>query len=114
MATPQELQQFSLLSSLRDTLDDNHSKNILLLKDSIRLVRVNTTSNDEEDFLLVTDLNDEEIQDIVTPIVEAERENPQDDVHFYDNEGLFWALKENYSRSLIILYTLDGIDTLTI
>lgn len=114
MATPQELQQFSLLSSLRDTLDDNHSKNILLLKDSIRLVRVNTTSNDEEDFLLVTDLNDEEIQDIVTPIVEAERENPQDDVHFYDNEGLVWALKDHYPNNLIIQYTIDNLDLLTI
>jgi len=114
MATPQELQQFSLLSSLRDTLDDNHSKNILLLKDSIRLVRVNTTSNDEEDFLLVTDLNDEEIQDIVTPIVEAERGNPQDDVHFYDNEGLVWALKDHYPNNLIIHYTNDSLDSLTI
>jgi hypothetical protein len=75
---------------------------------------VSTTSCEEEDFLLLTDLTDDEIQDIITPIVEAERENPDDEVHFYDNEGLFWALKENYSRSLIILYTLDGIDTLTI
>jgi hypothetical protein len=99
---------------MKNLTENKPTKQILILKESVRLVRVSTTSCEEEDFLLLTDLTDDEIQDIVTPIVESERENPQDDVHFYDNEGLFWALKENYSRSLIILYTLDGIDTLTI
>ena len=99
---------------MKNLTENKPTKQILILKESVRLVRVSTTSNDEEDFLLLTDLNDDEIQDIINPIVEAERENPEDEVYFYDNEGLFWALKENYSRSLIILYTLDGIDTLTI
>jgi hypothetical protein len=97
MATPQELQNFTIFNM-----------------DSLRLVRVSTTSSDEEDFLLVTDLLDDEIQDIVTPIVEAERENPQDDVHFYDNEGLVWALKDHYPNNLIIQYTIDNLDLLTI
>lgn len=99
---------------MKNLTENKPTKQILILKESVRLVRVSTTSNDEEDFLLLTDLTDDEIQDIINPIVEAERENPEDEVYFYDNEGLFWALKENYSRSLIILYTLDGIDTLTI
>lgn len=99
---------------MKNLTENKPTKQILILKESVRLVRVSTTSNDEEDFLLLTDLTDDEIQDIINPIVEAERENPDDEVYFYDNEGLFWALKENYSRSLIILYTLDGIDTLTI
>lgn len=97
MATPQEVQNFTIINM-----------------DSIRLVRVNTTSSDEEDFLLVTDLLDDEIQDIVTPIVEAERENPEDDVHFYDNEGLVWALKDHYPNNVIIQYTIDSLDSLTI
>jgi hypothetical protein len=99
---------------MKNLTENKPTKQILILKESVRLVRINTTSSDEEDFLLLTDLTDDEIQDIITPIVEAERENPEDEVHFYDNEGLFWALKENYSRSLIIHYTLDGIDLLTI
>ena len=99
---------------MKNLTENKPTKQILILKESVRLVRLSTTSCEEEDFLLLTDLTDDEIQDIITPIVEAERENPDDEVHFYDNEGLFWALKENYSRSLIILYTLDGIDTLTI
>jgi hypothetical protein len=99
---------------MKNLTENKPTKQILILKESVRLVRVSTTSCEEEDFLLLTDLADEEIEDIITPIVEAERENPEDEVHFYDNEGLFWALKENYSRSLIIQYTLDGIDTLTI
>jgi hypothetical protein len=99
---------------MKNLTENKPTKQILILKESVRLVRVSTTSCEEEDFLLLTDLTDDEIQDIITPIVEAERENPEDEVHFYDNEGLFWALKENYSRSLIIQYTLDGIDSLTI
>ena len=99
---------------MKNLTENKPTKQILILKESVRLVRLSTTSCEEEDCLLLTDLTDDEIQDIITPIVEAERENPDDEVHFYDNEGLFWALKENYSRSLIILYTLDGIDTLTI
>jgi hypothetical protein len=99
---------------MKNLTENKPTKQILILKESVRLVRINTTSSDEEDFLLLTDLTDDEIQDIITPIVEAERENPEDEVHFYDNEGLFWALKDNYSRSLIIQYTLDGIDSLTI
>jgi hypothetical protein len=95
-------------------LTENKPSYILILMELIRLVNINTTSCDEEDFLLVTDLTDNEIQDIITPIVEAERENPEDEVHFYDNEGLFWALKDHYPNNLVIHYTLDGIDSLTI
>ena len=93
MATPQEVQNFTIINM-----------------DSIRLVRVNTTSSDEEDFLLVTDLLDDEIQDIVTPIVEAERDGEE----YYDNEGLVWALKEHYPNNVIIQYTNDSIDSITI
>ena len=39
----------------------------------LRLVQISTTSNVEEDFLLVTNLTDEEIEVVITPIVEKER-----------------------------------------
>ena len=99
---------------MKNLTENKPTKQILILKESVRLVRISTTSNDEEDFLLLTDLTDDEIQDIITPIVEAERENLEDEIHFYDNEGLVWALKDNYSRSLIIHYAIDGMDSLTI
>ena len=55
-------------------------------------------------------MNDEEIQDIITPIVQAEKDSEE----FYDNETLYLALKENYPRNLIMQYTIDNINTLTI
>lgn len=94
------------------------NKQIMILKESVNLIRVSTTSNEEEDFLLLTDLNDQEIKDIITPIVEKERESQdfddEENCDFYDNEGLVWALKDHYPNNLVIQYTLDGIDSLTI
>jgi len=91
-------------------LTENKPSYIMILMESIRLVNINTTSCDEEDFLLVTDLTDNEIKDIVTPIVESEREGEE----YYDNEGLFWALKTHYPNNLVIQYTIDSMDSLTI
>jgi hypothetical protein len=90
--------------------ENKPTKQILILKETIRLVRVKTTYWDEEDFLLITELTDEEIQDIITPIVQAERDSEE----YYDNETLYFALKENYPRNLIMQYTIDNIHTLTI
>jgi hypothetical protein len=100
-------------------LTENKPSYIMMLIESIRLVNINTTSNEEEDFLLLTDLNDQEIKDIITPIVEGERKSEEyyteeEDCDFYDNEGLVWALKEHYPNNLIIQYTIDSMDSLTI
>ena len=99
---------------MQNLTENKPTKQILILKETIRLVRIKTTFWDEEHFLLVTDLTDDEIQDIITPIIEAERENPEDEFYSYDNEGLFRALKKNYPRSFIMQYTFDNIHTLTI
>ena len=90
--------------------ENKPTKQILILKETIRLIRIKTTFWDEEDFLLITELTDEEIQDIITPIVQAERDSEE----YYDNETLYFALKENYPRNLIMQYTIDNIHTLTI
>ena len=94
--------------------ENKPTKQILILKEPIRLVRVSTTSNEEEDFLLITELTDAEIQAVVTPIVEKERNEEQAEEYFYDNEGLLWALKDHYPRCLVIQYTNDSMDSLTI
>jgi hypothetical protein len=80
----------------------------------LRLVQISTTSNVEEDFLLVTNLTDEEIEVVITPIVEKERREEQFEEFFYDNEGLYWALKTTYPNSIIQQYCLDQIDSITI
>lgn len=80
----------------------------------LRLVQISTTSNVEEDFLLVTNLNDEQIEIVITPIVEKERREEQFEEFFYDNEGLYWALKTTYPDSIVQQYCLDQIDSITI
>jgi len=73
---------------------------LMLRPDAVQLVSVNTTAYPEEDFLLVTDLTEQEIVDVIQPVVFAERERGK----FYSNEDLFWKLKEAYPSNLIQLY----------
>lgn len=84
------------------------------MKKELRLVQINTTSNEEENFFLVTNLTDEQIEKIIAPIVESERLNEDCEEYFYDNEGLYWSLKDTYPKHIIQQYTADSIDTITI
>jgi hypothetical protein len=77
--------------------------------ENLRLVEINTTAFDEENFFLITDLTDEQIEEVVTPIVETER-NQED---YYDNESLIGALLMVYSSNLVSGYNSGGIDKLT-
>ena len=77
--------------------------------ENLRLVEINTTAFDEEYFFLITDLTDEQIEEVVTPIVETER-NQED---YYDNESLIGALLMVYSSNIVIGYNSGGIDKLT-
>ena len=97
---------------MKNLIEKEPVKQILILKETIRLVRLKTTYWDEEDFLILTDLTDDEIKDIVTPIVEKERKEGEE--YFYDNEGLVWALKDHYPNNLIDFYTMENIDIITI
>ena len=74
--------------------------------EDIRVVEINTTAFEEENFILVTDLTDEQIQEVITPIVLAERNQIEnDDNVFYDNETLVSALLEKYPNNLVSFYT---------
>ena len=68
---------------------------------TIEVIRVNTTANYEEDFFLLTDLTEQEITNIVTPIVELERNEIQD----YDNDMLVENLELAYPSAFIKVYT---------
>ena len=81
----------------------------------LRIVEINTTAYVEEDFLLLTNLSDEQIQSIIAPIVLAERNQIEnDDNVFYDNEVLFDVLEETYPDNFIELYTKETIDYISI
>ena len=78
----------------------------------MRIIRINTTAWEEEDFYLLTTLNDDQIIEVVKPIIQAERDN--DD--FYDNDTLLNALKDTYPNRHIEMYDISRIefDKLTI
>jgi hypothetical protein len=67
----------------------------------MKVYRVSTTAYEEEDFFLHTEITEQEIIDVVTPIVMRERDGYED----YDNELLLDALRKKYSRKAIELYT---------
>jgi len=62
--------------------------------------KINTTAYSEEDFLLITDLTGPEIEDVVRPIVDAEREQGLD----YTNEEIVKELKKRYPKSRFKAY----------
>lgn len=63
----------------------------------IRVVEVNTTAYKEENFSIITDLKEEEIFEVLYPIVMAER---FEDVE-YDNESLINSLIMFYPENFI-------------
>lgn len=67
----------------------------------MKVYRVNTTAYKEEDFHLMTELTEQEIADVITPIVVRERDGYEE----YDNELLVDALKKKYPRKKIELYS---------
>jgi hypothetical protein len=67
----------------------------------MQVFRVNTTAYKEEDFYLLTELSEQDIIEVITPIVNAERDGYEE----YDNEVLLDALKKRYPRKKIELYS---------
>jgi hypothetical protein len=74
----------------------------------MQVFRVNTTAYSEEDFYLLTEITQQDIVEVVTPIVNAERDGYED----YDNEFILDALKKRYPRKFIELYS--DFDLITI
>jgi len=63
----------------------------------MKLYKVNTTAYEEEDFFLLTDLSEQDITEVVHPMVMAERDGEDE----YDNEMLLEALRKRYPNNLI-------------
>ena len=66
----------------------------------MNIFRINTTAYEEEDFFLLTDLTEKEISEVVTPIVELERNEVQD----HDNDMLVENLELAYPSAFIKAY----------
>ena len=67
----------------------------------MRVIRINTTAWSEEDFYLVTTLDDDQIAEVIQPIVNAERDGEE----YYDNDTLVKALKDRFPLEYIDTYT---------
>ena len=84
------------------------------IKKNIRIVEVNTTAYQEENFVLLTDLSDEQIEKVIKPIVDKERNETDEEEFYYDNEELFGALEEAYPNNIVIFYSDKEFDTIEI
>jgi hypothetical protein len=82
------------------------------MKNNLRVIEINTTAFNEENFYLLTTLSDEQITKVITPIVEAERDSDVDS--FYDNDILVEKLNEIYPNDIVTHYVHDGFDKITI
>jgi hypothetical protein len=73
----------------------------------MKIFRINTTAYEEEDFFLLTDLIEDDITEVVNPIVMAERDGYEE----YDNETIISALRKRYPHNKIEM--IDEIEQLT-
>lgn len=66
----------------------------------MRIIRINTTAYKEEDFFLLTTLDDRQIVEVIYPIVQQERNEEGE----YDNDMLVEALQKEFSLELVDMY----------
>jgi hypothetical protein len=66
----------------------------------MRVIRINTSAWSEEDFYLVTTLDDDQIVEVITPLVNAERDGYEE----YDNDSLLQALKDRFPLDYVDMY----------
>jgi len=76
----------------------------------MNIFRINTTAFEEEDFFLLTNLSEQDIVEVITPLVNQERDGYEE----YDNESLAEALRKRYTNAEVLDYTDASIDVITI
>jgi hypothetical protein len=67
----------------------------------MRPFEINTTAYDEENFVILTDLNESQIKKVIEPIVNREREHDEE----YTNDTLIDALVDAYPENQFYSYT---------
>lgn len=65
----------------------------------MRLFKINTTAYEEEDFFLFTDLSEDDITEVIYPIVMAERNGNEE----YDSEIILSLLRKKYPHKKITM-----------
>ena len=73
----------------------------------MKIFKINTTAYEEEDFFLLTDLKEQDITEVVQPIVMAERDGYEE----YDNETIINALRKRFPNNSITF--IEEIEELT-
>ena len=58
------------------------------------------SANDEEDFFILTTLDQEQIRKVIEPMVKYERENEI----MYDNEDYILSLQQKYKRATVVMH----------
>lgn len=65
----------------------------------MKIFKVSTTAYEEEDFFLLTDLTEQDITEVINPIVMAERDGYEE----YDNETIIIALRKRFPKKNITM-----------
>lgn len=65
----------------------------------MKIFKVSTTAYEEEDFFLLTDLKEQDITEVINPIVMAERDGYEE----YDNETIIIALRKRFPKKNITM-----------
>jgi hypothetical protein len=66
----------------------------------MQIYQINTTAFKEEDLFLLTDLTEDQITEVVNPLVMAERDGYEE----YNNEILVEALEKRYPKNTIKMF----------
>jgi hypothetical protein len=79
--------------------------------EKIRVVDVAQNSWDEENLLLLTTLSDEQIEIVLNPLLEEER-NCEDGSVIYANDDMACILSDKYPNDIVVLYAVPDYLTL--
>ena len=79
--------------------------------EKIRIVEVSQNSWDEENLLLLTTLSDEQIEIVLNPLLEEER-NCEDGSVIYANDDMAQILSDKYPNDIVVLYAVPDYLTL--
>ena len=71
--------------------------------EKIRLVEVVQNSWAEENLTLLTTLTDEQIEIVLSPLIEKERESEDGEV-IYANDDMAQILSDKYPNDIVVLY----------
>jgi hypothetical protein len=71
--------------------------------EKIRIVEVSQNSWDEENLLLLTTLSDEQIEAVLSPLIEEERQSENGEV-IYANDDMAQILSDKYPNDIVVLY----------